>query len=183
MRAAVLSGAGGVLIESLLGKQEPIAIPKVLGALLHDPIDHFHPLLSLAQTYLEDSDPVNYGPLLFKAPPQGLAPKSIFQSLGIVDHYAPIPTIEVLALGMGVQPVRPDLQEIPGLDLAGLSWVDAPQTNNVAGGQATGVLLQYKQAGTSDGHFVIFDVGAAIAQSNRFLASHVQSGKAQLLAP
>jgi hypothetical protein len=55
--------------------------------------------------------------------------------------------------------------------------------NNVAGGSATGVLLEYNQKGRSDGHFVIFDVPAAIAQSNRFLATHATTGVARLEAP
>ena len=80
-----------------------------MQSLLHDPADEFHPLLSLIQGYFEDTDPVNYGRLFFREPPAGLAPKSIFQTLGIIDHYTPIPNIETLALGMGVQPAGPQL--------------------------------------------------------------------------
>jgi predicted esterase len=183
VKAAILSGAGGFLIEALLSKTEPIDIPAVVEQFLGEPVDVFHPLLSLAQTYLEDADPINYAPLLFRSPPPGLPPKSIFQSLGLIDNYAPVPTIEALALSTGVQPVRPTLQEIPNLDVAGLSWTDAPVQGNVAGGAATGVLLQYKQKGRADGHFVIFDIPAAVAQSDRFLATHSKSGLATLLPP
>jgi len=183
VKAAILSGAGGGLISSLLDKTEPVNIPQVVQGLLHDPVDEFHPLLSLIQGYFEDSDPVNYGRLFFREPPAGLPPKSIFQTLGIVDHYTPIPTIETLALAMGVQPAGPQLQTIDGLAFTTTQWGSAPITGNVAGGQATGVLLEYTAPSGHDGHFVVFDVPDAIAQSNRFLASHAATGVARLDPP
>jgi hypothetical protein len=183
VKAAVLSGAGGALIESLLHKTEPVNIPQVVQALLHDPADQYHPLLSLIQGYFEDTDPLNYGRLFFREPPSGFAAKSIFQTLGIVDHYTPIPSIEALALGMGVQPAGPQLVSIEGLALTQTQWGDAPITGNVAGGQATGVLLEYTAKTGSDGHFVVFDIPAAIAQSNRFLATHAATGSARLDPP
>jgi hypothetical protein len=125
VRAAVLSGAGGGLILSLLHKTEPVDITMLVGSLLRDPVDEFHPLLSLAQLFLEDSDPVNYGHLFFRAPPAGFEPKSIFQSLGLIDRFTPVPVIKALALSMGVQPIRPELDPIEGLDLAGLAWGNA----------------------------------------------------------
>ena len=183
IKAAILSGAGGGLIASLLNKTEPVNIPQVVQALLHDPADQFHPLLSLVQGYFEDSDPVNYGRQMFLEPPSGQAPKSIFQTLGIVDHYTPIPNIETLALGMGVQPAGPMLQSIDGLAFTTTQWGTAPITGNVAGGQATGVLLEYTAPPNDDGHFVVFDVPDAIRQSNRFLATAAAGGAARLDPP
>jgi predicted esterase len=183
VKAAILSGAGGGLISSLLHKTEPVNIPQVVQGLLHDPVDEYHPLLSLIQGYFEDSDPVNYARLFFREPPAGLAPKSIFQTLGIVDHYTPIPTIETLALAMGVQPAGPQLQTIDDLPLTTTQWGSAPITGNVAGGQATGVLLEYTAPAGDDGHFVVFDVPDAVSQSNRFLASHAATGTARLDPP
>ena len=75
------------------------------------------------------------------------------------------------------------LQPIDNIDFSSLSFVSAPVSNNVAGGQATGVLLEYDQAPGSDGHFVVFEVPAAIAQSNRFLATHAATGVAHLDPP
>ncbi len=183
VKAAILSGAGGVLIQALLGKLKPVNIPVTVGALLHDPVDQFHPLLSMLQNYLEDADPENYARLLFREPPPGFAPKSIFHSLGIVDSFTPIPTTKALALALGEQPIAPMREPIDYLELAGQSWGTAPVAGNVAGGQATAVLLEYPQAGTHDGHFVIFDVPDAIRQCNRFFASHAVSGTARLDPP
>lgn len=183
VKAAILSGAGGGLIASLLNKTEPVNIPQVVQALLHDPADEFHPLLSLVQGYFEDTDPVNYGRLMFREPPPGQAPKSIFQTLGIVDHYTPIPNIETLALGMGVQPAGPELQAIDALQYTMTQWGTPPISGNVAGGQATGVLLEYTAPAGDDGHFVVFDVPDAIAQANRFLAHAAADGLARLDPP
>lgn len=183
VKAAVLSGAGAVLTLSLLHKLEPVSIPKLVAGLFSDPVDAYHPVLNLVQTYFEDSDPSNYGRYYFKEPAPGMALKSIYLSLGIVDQYTPVPSIKAFALAMGVQPVEPLLEPIAGLDLAGLAWAKAPVEGNVAGGLATGVVLEYPQAGARDGHFVIFDVPAAIRQSNRFLATHRSGGIARLEAP
>lgn len=183
VKAAILSGAGGGLIDSLLNKTQPVNIPQVVQALLHDPADAFHPLLSLVQGYFEDTDPENYARLMFREPATGLAPKSIFQTLGVVDHYTPIPNIETLGLAMGVQPAGQELQSIAALPLTATRWGSAPLSANVASGQATGVLLEYTAPAGRDGHFVVFDVAAAIAQSNRFLATHAQSGVARLDPP
>jgi hypothetical protein len=179
----VLSGAGGNIILALLNKTEPVDIPTVVGAIIRDPVDQFHPLLNLAQAYFDESDPVNYARLFFREPPAGQAPKPIFQSLGIVDHYTPVPVIKALALAIGVQPVEPMLDPIDDLTLAGGSWATAPVSDNVAAGQATGVLLEYPQAGSDDGHFVIFDDPPAIAQNNRFLATCAATGTAHLDPP
>ncbi len=183
IKAAIFSGAGGNLIQSLLGKTEPVDIPAALLLFLLPPIDEFHPMLHLMQSAFEASDPANYGRLYFQEPPTGFAARPIFQSLGVVDHYTPIPTIKVLAKAMGVQPIKPTLEEIAGLDLAGLTWGDAPTQQNVGGGKATGVLLEYTMKEGSDGHFVIFDIPAAVSQSNRFLATHSKTGIATLTAP
>jgi predicted esterase len=179
VRAAVLSGAGANLVLSLLGKTEPVDIPSLVGSLVGEPVDEFHPLLNLVQMYFEPGDPGNYAPLFFRAPPAGQAPKDIFQSLGVVDHYTPIPTIMALAVAMRVQPVAPLIQSVDGMDLAGVTTATAPVTANVAGG-ATGVLCEY-QATTDDGHFVVFDIPEAKAQYARFLATAMRDGRAQLL--
>ena len=47
----------------------------------------------------------------------------------------------------------------------------------------TAVLVQYDQAPGSDGHFVVFEVPAAMIQSRRFLGTLVRDGRATLVAP
>jgi predicted esterase len=183
VKAAILSGAGGDLIYSLLNKTEPVPIPKVVQGLVHDPADEFHPLLSLVQTFLEDTDPINYGRHLFAEPLPGVGPKSIYQSMGLIDHYTPVPNIKALALAIGVQPIGPQIEPIDTLSFTTQQWGQAPVSGNVAAGQATGVLLEYTAPAGDDGHFVVFDVPEAIAQSNRFLATHAATGTARLDPP
>src|SRR5262249_7525030 len=145
VKAAVLSGAGGSFILTLLNKTEPVNIPQVVMALFHDPVDEYHPLLNLLQAYFEDVDCENHARKMFREPPAGFSPKSIYQSLGVIDHYTPIPNIKALALGLGVQPVGDMLTPLENIDLNGLTWGKAPVSGNVANGQATGVLCEYMQ--------------------------------------
>lgn len=186
VKAAVLSGAGGGLILSLLAKTEPYDVAALVGILLDGDAREDHPVLSLVQTYLESSDPSNYGRLFFREPPAGSSPKSIYQSLGLIDQYTPVSTIKALALAMGVQPVRPLPEPIPTLPLAGLSVADAPVQSNVAQGGATAVLGQYQVPLSNgvpqyDGHFVVFRHPDALLQSNAFLGLHAATGVAVLI--
>jgi predicted esterase len=183
VKAAILSGAGGDLIYSLLNKTEPNDIPKIVQGLVHDPADEFHPLLSLVQGFLEDTDPINYARHLFAEPLAGVSPKNIFQTMGLIDHYTPVPNIKALAIAMGIQPAGPMLEPIDGLAFTTTQWAQAPITDNAAGGQATAVMLEYTAPAGHDGHFVVFDVPSAIAQSNRFLGSHAATGAAHLDPP
>src|SRR5262249_3921554 len=133
------------------------------------------------QAYFESADPNNYGPLLFRRPKAGSPPKSIFQTLGLTDNYTPDPNIAAFALSLGVQPIGPRYYPIDGLGLTGMSWRQEPMEHNGADGQATGVLPEYRQDPTRDGHFVIFDLWAARHDWTRFLATHVRDGKATFL--
>ena len=180
IRAAVFSGAGAVLTLSLLNKKEPTDIQALVNGVLGEAASPDHPLLNLLQAFFERADPNNYGRLFFREPPAGMAPKSVFQSLGVVDHYTPVPNILALALSMGVQPMAPRLVELPGLALSptGLGWGAGAVSGNVGGGQATGVLRQYPQQAERDGHFVLFDQWAARNDWSRFLAADIAEGRA-----
>jgi hypothetical protein len=183
VKAAVLSGAGANFILSVLSKTAPVNIPSLVSALFRDPLDQWHPVLNLLQNFIEESETGNYARYFFAEPPTGQAPKSIYQTLGLIDTYAPVPTGKAQALASGLQPVMPMLEPIDGLGLANLTWSPAPVVMNVDGGKATGVLLEYQAPPGKDGHFVVFDVPAAVAQSNRFLATHAASGAARLDPP
>jgi hypothetical protein len=178
--AGVLSGAGAVLILSLLNKTAPNDIAALVESLLQETPLPEHPLLNLLQAYFESADPANYGPLLFREPPAGVPPKSIFQTLGLTDHYTPVPNIAAFALSLGVQPLEPRLYDLPGLELTPLRWSAGPIMGNVAAGKATGGVREYIAPPDDDGHFVIFDLWAARNAWTRFLASHTRTGVAIL---
>ncbi|MSP58937.1 MAG: hypothetical protein EXR72_01110 [Myxococcales bacterium] len=187
VKAAILSGAGANLILALVGKTEPVDIPRVVSAIVNEDIDEFHPLLTLLQTYLESTDPGNYARLFFREPPPGRSPMSIYQSMGLTDHFTPVPTVKALALAMGVQPVNPMLEPIDGLALASQAWGSPPLQANVAHETATGVVCEYrvpldKQGRPAyDGHFVVFRHGDAVRQANAFLGTHARTGVARLI--
>ena len=151
--------------------------------MFRDTVDGFHPFLNVLQGYFDESDPANYARRFFSEPPAGFAPKSVYVSLGVGDSYAPDPTIEAFALASGVVPTGPQLLPIEGLGLDGRAFVDAPVIDNVAGAGATGVVCEYQPAAHHDGHFVVFDVPAAQAQSTRFLGTHAHTGTARLDLP
>ena len=181
VQGSVLSGAGGILVYALLNKTEPVDIASLVAAVVIDnPLDEFNPVLSLLQTWIERADAVNYGPLLVREPPDGLTARPVFQTMGFVDHYTPLPTIEALAVAIGGDHVQPAIEPIEGLALRGRGPVSAPVTGNLDG--TTAVLVQY-QATRSDGHFVVFDVPAAQVQSARFLGTLATSGAATVVAP
>jgi len=187
VKGAVLSGAGALLYQALLTKTEPFDIASLVPSLIRDPdVDENDPILAILQTWVERSDPANYGPLLVRHPPDGpggspLPPKPIYQSEGFIDHYAPNPTIESFATSIGVAQVGPLKSTVDGLALRGQQTLTAPVSDNLDG--VTAVLLQYDQASGSDGHFVVFDVPAAQTQSAQFLGTLADTGTATLVAP
>jgi predicted esterase len=180
VQAAVFSGAGSVLVLSLLHKRAPADVAALVEALLMEPATEDHPLLNLLQAYFESADPNNYGPLILQRPPAGVPPKHVFQTLGIEDRYTPVPNIAAFSLALGVQPIAPRLYNIEGLELAGGSWGRGRVEKNLMGGTVTGVLKQYTAPPDDDGHFVIFDLWAARHAWSWFLASHSRTGVATL---
>ena len=87
-----------------------------------EPATEDHPLLNLLQAFFESSDPNNYGPLLVQRPPAGAAPKHVFQTLGLVDNYTPVPNIAAFALSMECSRSSPRLYDISGLGLTPQRW-------------------------------------------------------------
>ncbi|MEZ4398744.1 MAG: hypothetical protein R3B06_01900 [Kofleriaceae bacterium] len=181
VRGAVLSGAGGLLYYALLNKTEPVDIRSLVGTIiLDDPLDEWNPVLALLQTWVERSDTANYGPLLVREPPAGLPPMDVYQSMGFVDHYTPLPDIAALAVAIGGDQAEPVIEPIPGLALRDRAAAATPITGNLEG--HTAVVVQY-QATVSDGHFVVFDTAAGRRQSAEFLGTFTRTGHATLVTP
>jgi hypothetical protein len=188
LKGAVLSGTGGIFYLSVLNKTEPVSFPDLIETLIRDvPVDEDNPTLAFAQMALERSDAVNYAQFMARLPrtaPDGtpLAPRNIFHTEGFTDHYTPNKSIEAFATSLGGDLVMlPDATQLEGLTLRGRSIQPAPISGNING--ATVVTAQYKQAGTSDGHFVVFDVGAARTQSSKFLGTLAATGQATVVSP
>jgi hypothetical protein len=183
VKGAVLSGTGGMLYLSLLYKTSPTPIVDLIAAVTRDnPMDEDNPTLALTQMWIERADGANYAKLMVRNPPAGNLAKNIFQTEGFTDTYAPNPTIEAFATAIGGDIVQTTAaKQLDGLMLRGRTIVAPPIMNNENG--ATGVLAQYNQAPDDDGHFVVFDIPAAQAQSSQFLGTLARTGTATVISP
>jgi hypothetical protein len=147
-------------------------------------LDLFHPALSLAQMLVDTTDPIHYARFIVQEPRAGTRPKSIYMTEGINvdgtgDSYSPPRGIEAHAVAIGLPLVAPAVRPYPEAEWAAMAaggpgWTLIPNeglSQNIAGNEATGALVQWPVPHDSDGHFVIFDVAAARAQSTAFVRS------------
>jgi enamine deaminase RidA (YjgF/YER057c/UK114 family) len=160
---AVLTGAGGSLVEGLLGKKKPYdASVGVRLGLQEVEIDAWHPVLALIEHYFDATEPALYAPLAF-ATPEGKA-LSVLNVMGWDDSYAPWQGGVIFAASLGGAWVTPDSQPVtldvtgydPVADL-GLSEASTPVQGNVTGPggkKVTGATSAAVSDGTYDGHFV-----------------------------
>jgi hypothetical protein len=179
IKSAVLSGAGGNMILSLLLKTAPVSIPDILGLLLgeQDPMTASHPVLSLIQFFIEPADPLNYGRYFIDEPLDGSEPKHIYLSQGWTDHYTPPLLTEGLAVATGLELVSPWLEPQPLLVLGGQTHgLERPVSGNLMGGSVTGVMLQYLAWDDADGHYVVFDNPNANQDYRHFLGTAIRDG-------
>lgn len=183
-RGGVLSGTGADLRVALLEKTKPTpsvakAVRLILGLSSPDfdtELNYFHPVINLAQTLVDSTDPYLYMSRIARAPRQGFAPKSVYQTEGIGadgvgDSYAPPHGIEIASVAMGLPRQLPGIRAFDEAAWAATGEVTvAPGglSGNLAGGKASGVLAQFAPLAGSDGHFVLFDIQAASDQAAVF---------------
>lgn len=155
--AIVMSGTGGTLIFTLLGKTQPINLPAVLPYLIGETsagaVDANHPVLNLMQMYFERSDAVNFARRLFLEPLDTMTAHHILHVYGTKDSYAVVQTQRDYALAAGLQVAPPVLDEF-GLKI---DTDPLPVTNNEYFGhygKLTAVEVQYQPTAAYDGHFV-----------------------------
>lgn len=174
VKAAILSGAGGGLIYSLLGKTNPINIAAGVRAILGEGpgsrVDDHHPVLNLFQHYFDRADAVNYGHLLFQSPPKDVPAKHILHTYGVGDTYTPKDSITTLAFVMGVGHAGPAHEDLDSLS-KNTQPFPIQGNKSFAGQKITAVFTQYRPDNDKDGHFVIFDHKDAIQHLKTFLAS------------
>jgi len=178
-KGGFLSGAGGLLSISVIEKTEPRPIATLVQLFLVLPgssaevaldmesFSYDHPVLSLLQAWIDASDGVNYGPLIFDEPREGFAPKSVMMTGGQMDTQTTANANAALAASIRAPVMQPVANRIEANRVSGIEPVSAPVTGNVAGGQATAALLQFP----SDGHFVAFTNDILQARIQSFFAS------------
>ncbi|MBS2013025.1 MAG: hypothetical protein JST00_09070 [Deltaproteobacteria bacterium] len=197
-RGGVLSGAGSDISLNLLEKTKPIDVAAAFRFLVGlgdaeeaKELNELHPVLHVAQSLVDASDPVHYAPYIIRAPRPGNAPKSIYQTEGVKadgdgDSYAPPHGIEALSVSLGLPRMAPGVREIAEAKWAGLGDVSVPPgglSGNLANGAASGVLAQFVPPAGRDGHFVVFNVPAARAQAAGFVKNLSDDPKGRVPAP
>ena len=167
IKAGVLSGAAGVLVETILRRKDPFDVAALVQALLvvtEDNFDRFHPTLTMVQTLVDATDPINYAPYWI-APMGGGQPKHIFVTEGTWDHAHRCRNGCWLAAGL---PQLLDLAKISdGHVLQGIDPEALPVSMNVGTGAflATGGLKQWQEGN----HWVAFNRSEARAMWRTFL--------------
>ncbi|MBI2895635.1 MAG: hypothetical protein HYY06_18910 [Deltaproteobacteria bacterium] len=173
----VLSGTAGGIGWAILLKTEPTDILELFELILdldreRENLDIFHPLITLLQTFIDPSDPLNFAPYWYSEPRVG-AGRSILQTEGLLDALSPPPGIESVAVAGRLPLIDPVAQPVLGLDLLELGDFSPPVTANVtsAGGDAfTAGLVQSPDYG----HWAVFedpDVKATVTEFVRSVAA------------
>ncbi len=183
-RGGVLTGAGGLLGVPLLEKTKPepsvAALVKLLLQLRTEDetaeLNMYHPVIALAQTLGDASDPYNYGPYIVRTPRAGFASKSVLQFVGVAadgtgDSYAPPRGMELLGVSMGLPLMAPHVRPIPELAFGGYGEVTVPAaglSGNLANGKASGAIVQVVPTPGVDGHFAAYSDKTALAMIGNF---------------
>lgn len=149
IKGAVLSGASGVLIETIIRRKDPLDILSTLATVLSvdaSRLDTFHPTLSLAQTLVDATDPINYAPYWLE-PVTGGNSKHVFMTEGTLDAQSPAVGADAVAAAAGIPLLNPVAVASPAHELKGLAPVDMPVNSNLrssTGQLITGALRQFE---------------------------------------
>jgi predicted esterase len=171
-KAAVLSGNGGSLRESLLAKKNPVDVSAALPFVLSDPTlkdpqaARAHPVLSILQHWVDPADPLNFARGLVLSPFGTHAARHVFQPYGLHDTYSPPSSMQAFLLAGGFPLV--ENSGFPPDPIGDLSAVAAPLSGNIDG--VTFGAREYDPGAAGDGHFVAFLVPQANADVVRFFA-------------
>lgn len=164
---AFLSGAGAGFAPSLIEKTEPVviadAVRLVLGIPDEEPLDRFHPVLALLQSYVAPADPL-YAGSAWRG--RDSSPHLVITS-GLLDSFTPKRNHGALAAAFGVPLVLPIEEEVPVLELLGIEPSGAPAQENLAlpgGRRVTAGMFQFP----TEGHFAVFDDTDAQRLMRRF---------------
>jgi predicted esterase len=177
--AIVMSGTGGNLVYTLLGKTNPIDIPSVLPYLLGEPgpsaVNEYHPVLNLMQLYFERADSVNFARRLFTEPLADMTAHHVLHVYGTKDTYSVVATQRAYALAANFK-VAP-----PGVDAYGLDFATGgpPFSNNEFFGRVgklTALQIQYEPTAAYDGHFVSTQDPQARAAIQQMLVTAARDG-------
>jgi hypothetical protein len=177
IEAAVFSGAGGLLIESLIAKKKPYDIPAAISIGLADPdIDRSHPILNLVQGGAERSDGVNHGRHVQDDTVPFDPRRHVFQTFGIGDSYTPDATQEALVRALRLEQVTNGNPAIAAVDVE-----STPVSGNRLG--ITAITVLYAPEPGAEAHFVMFERADALRQATHFLGTAWRDGVPTVVDP
>jgi len=166
LKAAVMSGTGGILAITVLVRKDPLDFKSIAELLLgiqgREELEPFHPVLAVIQTFGEPADPISYG-RHFAHDPLGGGARSVLLTEGLLDPYTSAQASEALGAAALFDIGGTAAHQNDAFLKLGLH-VD-PLPHDVAPG--TGLLLQFP----SDGHFAMFDNPVARCRVEGFLQS------------
>jgi predicted esterase len=162
IQGGILSGAGGVLIETLLRRKDPLDFRVLAREALSaddDAFNTFHPGLTIIQLLVDATDPINYARYWLE-PPAGGHSKHVFVTTGTDDAATPSVGAGFMAAAAGVPIMEPVALPSPAHLLRGLAVLKPPVGSNVltASGERRTAIMRQWAGGT---HFVAFDVPEA----------------------
>ncbi|MCC6620274.1 MAG: hypothetical protein IT385_03415 [Deltaproteobacteria bacterium] len=165
----VISGMAGLIIETILRRKDPADLSALASGLLgisSNLFDEFHPALSLIQTLVDATDPINYT-RFWLDPMPGRTAKHVFVTEGTLDAASPSVGTDAAAAAGRIPQVYPIAKESEGHRLRGLVPEALPLAGNVevpGGGTRTAGLRQW-QGGD---HWVGLNAADAIALWRHF---------------
>ncbi len=179
VRAAVLSGAGGGLSLSAVGRDAGDfdiqgALDAVVGLDPAEPFNPFHPVVGLLQLVGETTDPLTYARYWFaERPPWPATPRPVLMFEGTQDTYTPPEAIEALA-GAAHLALLDDAVQVSGaLALPSTTSVATPAEGNQPAWDGCNYTAGLAQTRGGD-HFVIFTDPDAQARYVGFLATALE---------
>jgi hypothetical protein len=177
--AWLLSAGGGGLGITILDRKDFGDFPTILGLLFglktpNETLTELHVLMTIIQTVVDATDPINYAPFWFRENKIG-APTSQLLTSGMDDTMTPWRSAIGLATAARLSPIAPLIQPLPELDWAGISTLSAPVSGNNP--DSTNAFIQWdKGTGTASnswsGHFTVYNRPEAINASMRFLETY-----------
>jgi hypothetical protein len=174
IEGAFLSGAGAGFAPSLVEKTDPPpAIADILRLVLQapedEPIDRFHPVPAILQTFVDAADPLNYGSLWRHR--SGRRTPHVIATSGLQDTYTPPINHAGLAGSFELPLADPIAERLEVLDLLGIDgvgdrWIEGNTTTD-DGEPLTAAIVQFPE----QGHFAVFNDPDAQTMFTDFFAS------------
>ena len=181
--AYMLSAGGGGLGITILDRKDFGDFPSILGMLFGlktsdgETLTELHVLMSVIQTVVDVTDPINYAPFWRRDTKLG-EPTSQLLTSSLDDSMTPHRTARALATSARLSPINPLILDLPEFDWAGVPALNAPMSGNY--GTTTNAFIQWDNSDMPasetlerwSGHFLVYHRPEAINASMRFLQTY-----------